>query len=100
MKLGELFVDLKIKGGKEGKKELGQTKSAFSQVRSASLATKAAIVGVVLGLQKLTGWAGKTGQELRAFEGATNLSAETLQKWQYLGRRFGVTGEDMMNSIS
>jgi hypothetical protein len=90
---------LTVKGGDESGKQLAQVDKGMSQVRHTSLATKAAIVGVIYGLQRLMSGSSKLGTSLQNFSSATGLSAEMLQRWQYAGVQAGTTAEDIQSSI-
>lgn len=99
MTIAEFFVNISVKGGEKAAKSVATVQSGLKEVQISGLAAKAAIVGVVYGLERLTSLVSARGMDLQQFAIFTGKSAEALQKWQYLGRQFGVTNEDMASSI-
>lgn len=72
----------------------------LGSVASASLEAKAAIAGVVIGLERMTGWASQIGMDLHKFNVTTGLSAQQLQKWQYAAKMFDVTGQEVTSTVT
>ncbi len=99
MTIAELFIKLGITGTEENAKKLKETDKGMKDIGSTALATKAAIIGMVVGLERLTGYASQVGMDLHKFNVTTGLSTEELQKWQYAAMRFDVSGEEMSNTI-
>lgn len=99
MVVGELLINLGIKGAEAAGRSLFVINNQVKDLASNSLAAKAAVVGVIYGLERMTSLAGKTGMGLQQFSYATGLSTEMLQKWQYAGAQFGVTGEEMAGTV-
>lgn len=99
MTIAELFVSIGLKGTDKTQSGLRKTKAGVEELRASSLATKAAIAGMVIGLERLTGFASQLGTDLYKFGVTTGLSTEELQKWQYAAMKFDVTGEEMANTI-
>ena len=95
MTIAELFVNIGVKGDEKAKAAVVGVKENLKEIGSSSLAAKAALVGVIYGLERLTGMAAARGMELKQFSAATGLSADTLQRWQYAARQFGVEGNEV-----
>lgn len=100
MNIAELFIKLGIKGeGDSGKKIKGVDKN-LTKVKHNSIATKAAIVGVVYGLERLMSNAASSGSGLTKFSRSTELSIKELQKWEHAGRKVGVTQEEIRGGLT
>lgn len=99
MKIGELFLQLGIKGTDQSKKALGGVKDSLSEVGSMSLEAKAAILGVIYGLEHMMSNSAKAGMDLQKFANYTGLSTDMLQRWQYMARQSGVSADEMAGSM-
>ncbi len=99
MTIAELFVNLGIKGDGTANKALKGVKGALGEVKSMSLEAKAAIVGVVYGLEKLMSASAQQGTNLTNFNALTGLSTQSLQEWQYAARQAGVSSEELTGSV-
>lgn len=99
MKIAELFVNLGLKGADQAGKALGGVKSGLGDVKSLSLEAKAAIVGVVYGLEKLMSNSAQAGTGLYNFNALTGMSTKELQQWQYAARQVGISGEEMTGNL-
>lgn len=99
MTIAELFVNIGFKGGNSANKALKEVKTGLGEVKSTSLEAKAAILGVIYGLEKLMSASMKQGTELTNFNALTGLSAQRLQEWQYAARQAGVASEEFTGSI-
>ncbi len=99
MTIAELFVNLGVKGTDKAAKEIGNVKNAMGEVASSGLAAKAAILGVMYGLERLMSQSGKSGTSLTQFAAFTGLSAETLQRWQYAARLAGESSDELTGNI-
>lgn len=97
--IAELFVLLGVKGADDTNKKLKSTDSGLKEIKSSALATKAAIVGVIYGLEQLMSKSIQTGTGLNEFSNYTMESARTLQQWQYAGQQFGVGADEVTGSI-
>lgn len=75
-------------------------KKAFGGITSTSLETKAAILGVIYGLGRLTADTTAVGTALVQFNNLTGLSGDRLQRWQYLARQSGESAEQMTADIT
>lgn len=99
MTIAELFVNLGVKGTEKTTKMIGGVKDALGNVSHEGLAAKAAIIGVMYGLERLMSQSGKTGTSLVQFASFTGLSAETLQRWQYAARLAGESSEELLGNV-
>lgn len=99
MQLGEMFINLGIKGSDKAIKATQEVKSSIADVTSNGLAAKAAIVGMVYELEQLMSASIKVGDSLTTFNKETGMSAQMLQHWQYAGRQFMVGADDIQNTF-
>jgi hypothetical protein len=97
--VGELFVNISIKGADKSVEALVSIKTGLSKVASMSLEAKAAILAVVYGLEHMMAISDHTGTELLQFSTLTGLSAVELQKWQHAAMEFGVSSEEVSGSL-
>lgn len=100
MNIGEFFLKIGISGADAVSKGLKGINTDFEKLESTSLATKAALVGVFYGLERLTGFASQMGMDLQKFAINTGLSRQELQKWQHAAMLFDVTGEEVASTIT
>lgn len=82
MKVGELFIGLKIQGAPDAQKQLKQTRDGMSSLKDMALETKAAILAAVVALEKLMRAPVETGASLYEAAKYTGESVENLQKIQ------------------
>lgn len=99
MKIGELFVNLGVKGSEKTVGALVGVGKGMGDLKSMSLETKAAIAGVFYGLEKLMAHSVALGTSLTQNSALLDVSAKTLQKWQYAGVQAGDTAEGVVSSI-
>lgn len=99
MNIGELFVELGIKGGDKTVGTLSSIKKGLGDIRDTSFETKAAIAAAVYGLERLMSASAQTGTNLTNFEAITGLSTQTLQKWQYATQQAGGTAEELTGTV-
>lgn len=99
MKIGELFLDLGIKGTDKTLNSIVGVKKGLSDTASMSLEAKAAIIGTMYALERLFATSGKAGTTLTNFNALTGESVQTLQKYQYAGRQVGISNEETANSF-
>lgn len=99
MTVAELFINLGVKGADQAVKSVSAVDTGIKQVASSSLAAKAAIVGAIYALERLTAAAGAHGVDLQKFANLTGLSTDSLQRWQYMAKMSGESADSMKNSI-
>lgn len=99
LSVGELFVNLGIKGSEKTIGAIGSAQSGMKGLGSASLETKAAIVGAFYALEQLIATSVRFGSSMVNFEAFTGNSAQALQRWQYAARQVGVAGDEITGSL-
>lgn len=99
MKVGELFINLGLTGADATGKALGTVKTGLTGIRSISLETKAAIIGIFYGLEKLTSASAQWGTDLTNMTTATGLSTKAIQQWDYVAQKAGGSAEEMNSSF-
>lgn len=99
MSVGELFVNLGIKGSEKTVGAVSSVTKGLSEARSMSIEAKAGILGAVYAVERMMAASDKTGMALRQFSELTGLSAETLQRWQYAARQGGESFDDFTGSV-
>ena len=99
MKAGEFFINLGIKGSDKTVGALTGVQKGMGELRSMSLETKAALVGVFYGLEKLMAHSASLGTSLTQSSALLGINAKTLQQWQYAGVQAGDTAEGVVSSI-
>lgn len=83
MTIGELFLKLGVKGADAAKRSLDDVRKGMSDIGSSSLATKAAILGAMAAVERLTGMGSQVAMDMYKFTKSTGESTDVLQKWQY-----------------
>jgi hypothetical protein len=99
MNIGSLTVGLLVKGGDTAKKSLQGIGKSMGEVKNTSFQTKAAIAGMVYGLQKMMSWSMNTGTGLEKFNRETGMSVKMLQRWQHAGRAINMTNSEIEGSF-
>jgi hypothetical protein len=99
MTVADLFVKIGLQGAQGVMKGLSGIGKSLEGVASTSLATKAAIAGVIVGMERLTGWASQAGADIKNFGVVTGESTKELQNWMHIGDRYNVTGDEMISTI-
>lgn len=92
MRIGSLDVKISIKGGKE-------SVTTMNQLKTTTLATKAAIVAAVVAFAKMSQEARKLAMNLDVFEKTTGLSSYSLQKMSYQAAAAGVNLEGLDGTL-
>jgi hypothetical protein len=82
MKVGELFVEFKIKGTEDSTRKTKEVRSALGSIKDMALETKAAIVGAILAFEKLMRAPMETGSSLYEVSKYTGETVENIQKMQ------------------
>lgn len=99
MNVGELFVNLGIKGSDKTVGAINTTKKGMGELASTSIEAKAAILGAMYALERMFAASGAAGTNLTNFNALTGLSTKQLQQWQYAARQAGVANEDFTGSL-
>lgn len=100
MVVGELFVKLGIIGSDKVAKGFDLVKKQMSDVKTESLETKAAILGMVYGLEQLVSKSVAFGTMLENFSALTGISEKAGQQYIYAGRQKGLEAEEVLQTLS
>ncbi len=95
MNIGELFVNLGVKGSEKTIGAIKNTRQGLKDTASVALETKVALVGVFYALERLMAASGKMGTNLSNFNAVMGVSAQTLQQYQFAARQVGVSNEEV-----
>lgn len=99
MTIAEFFVSLGIKGSEKTVGALKEVKGAMGDLKALSFEAKAAIAGVVYGLQHLMSQSAQTGTNLVNFSAYTGLSTKDLQQWGYAANQAGLDADEMAGAV-
>lgn len=99
MVVGELFVNLGIKGSDKTVSALAGVETQMKGLASMSLEAKAAIIGAMYAVEQLFARSGAQGTELTNFNALLGVSAKTLQQYQYAARQAGVSNEETASTF-
>lgn len=99
MNVGELFVQLGVKGAEKTIGALKGIKYGLGDIGSASLETKAALVGAMYAMERLFATSGKAGTDLTNMSTLLGVSTKTLQEYEYAARQAGVSNQEVEGSF-
>lgn len=99
MQVGELFLNIGVKGADKTVSSLNDVKKSLGEAKSMSLEMKAALVAAFYAIEKLMAASGRMGTNLTNFGATTGANIKTLQQWQYAAQQAGVSGDEMANSF-
>ena len=99
MTVAELFVNIGLKGADQTGKALKDIQGGMKEVGSSGLAVKAAIFGVIYGIERMTEAAATAGSDLEKFNAVTGLSLRTMQEFQHIGTKFNVGRNEIMGAV-
>jgi len=97
--IAELFITLGIKGADDTSKKVSAVSTSMEGVKSTSLAAKAAVLGVMYALERMTIASADKGMGLKRFSDLTGLSLDSLQRWTYMAEMAGESADSMSGSI-
>lgn len=100
MTVGELFINIGIKGADTAGKALSNIGLGLTDVSSKGLAAKAAVIGLLYALERMTSQSAQRGQDLKNFSILTGISVDALQRWQIAANRTGQSAESMTESMA
>lgn len=95
MNIGELFIQLGIKGTDKTVSALGDVGKGLKNTASLSLEAKAGIIGAMYALEKLFSASGQKGTDLTNLNTLIGVSTKTLQQYQYAARQVGVSNQEV-----
>lgn len=99
MNVGELFVEIGIKGDNKVAQALSGIKNGLMDVSAQGLAAKAAIVGAIYALERMTVASGKFGNNLVNFKALTGIDTTKTQQWGEFFRKNGADFEDATSML-
>lgn len=99
MEIGQLFINLGIKGTEKTVGALASVKEGLGSTASMSLEAKAGILAAVYAMERLVSSAGSFATGMMNFNAMTGASVDTLQRYQYAARQAGATNQDVENSF-
>ncbi len=95
MNIGELFINLGIKGSEKTIGALTSVSKGMGEAKNMSLEAKAGIIGAMYALERMFAASGAAGTGLTNFNAILGVSAQTLQKYQYAARQMGVANGEV-----
>lgn len=99
MKIADLFVKVGIEGAGSVQKGLKNINKGFSGVVGAINKYALAAGAAIFSFKKIVQFSGEAARELRNFSSLTQTSTDSLQRWQFVGKQFGITGEEMASTV-
>lgn len=99
MNVGELFVSLGVKGSEKTIQAFTSVKTSLGDMKSMSLETKAAIIGAVYALERLTSTSNKLGSTLTNTSALLGIPIKTLQQYSNAAELAGASSQDMLNTL-
>lgn len=97
--ISELFVTLGVKGSEKTIEAFTNIRSGVKGIASTSLEAKAAILGMLYTLERLSAGSIQRGTDLTKLSILIGKSTEELQKWQYAARQGSESNEDFASSL-
>ena len=99
MNIGELFLNLGIKGTDKTVSSLATVSKGMGDVKSMSLEAKAGILAALYGFEQMIAASAKGGMALQQFGNATGLSTIYLQNLQNAARQVGIATETTTSTV-
>lgn len=99
MNVGELFVNLGVKGSEKSVGAISNVTKGLGEAKSMSIEAKAAILGMLYAFERYLTASGNLGTQLINFNALTGLSTKELQQWQYAMTMAGGTADDITGSV-
>jgi hypothetical protein len=100
VEIAEFFVSLGVKGSEKAVSAIGGVFDRMKKLGTASLETKAAIIGAFYAVEQGIVKAGAMGIALKQFNTLTGLSTKMLQQYQYAGKAVGLTNEQVAQTFT
>lgn len=97
--ISELFVSLGVKGSEKTISAMTNVRAGLGGIASASLETKAAIVGAIYALERLMSTSAQRGTDVEKLSILLGKSTEEIQKWQFAARQGSESNEDFASSL-
>ena len=99
MNIADFFVTIGVKGKDDVKKSLTSVQEGLGDIKSMSLEAKAAIIGIMYGLEQIFSKSMQKGNAIEQFGQSTGQSMQALQNWQAAAMKTGNSAEEMASSI-
>ena len=100
MNVGELFLNLGIKGTEKTLAGVGAVNKGLKDTASVSLEAKAAIVGAMYALEQMFSQSSQRGTDLTNFNALLGVSTtQTLQQYQYAAQQVSVSNQEVSSSF-
>jgi hypothetical protein len=97
--IAELFVNIGVKGADKTAAGVSKIGSGLKETASQGLAAKAAILGILYGVERLTASYGKQGANIMSASTALGESADVIGRWTKAGSMFNVSGEEVIGTM-
>lgn len=97
--VGELFVDLGIKGSEKTLGAITGVKKGLSETASVSLEAKAGIIAAIYAFERLFATSAHMGTGLTNLNAVLGTSTLTLQQYEYAGRQVGLANQEVDSSF-
>jgi hypothetical protein len=99
LNIGELFLNLGIKGTEKTIGAVQGVSKGLGEVKSMSLEAKAAIIAAIYSLERMMSAAGKTGTSLSLFSATTGMSSQMMERFKFAAQQVGVVGDEVETSM-
>lgn len=99
MNVGELFVNLGIKGSEKTVGQITNVRQGLKDTAGVALEARLALIGAMYALERLMSQSGQAGTNFTNFNALLGVSAKTLQQYQYAARQAGVSNEEVEGSF-
>ena len=99
MPIGEMFLNLGIKGTQATLGALNYVKTSIGEIGSMSFTAKAGIVGMFYAIQQFTATSAQAGTNITNFTNLIGISGQTLQQYQYAAAQVGISNDEMAGTF-
>lgn len=99
MQIGELFLDIGIKGTEKTVNAVASVTGSLKDAASMSLEAKAGVVALIYAFEKLTSQSLAAGTKLSNFHELTGIATDTLQRYEYVAGTAGASIGEMDQSL-
>jgi len=103
MNVGELYINLGVKGAEVATKSLESVDSGMTKVKDTSLEAKAAILAVVYGVEQIVSSAGAFGAHMNLFGEMTSINGKKITnevlKWGAALEQLGLSSEQAQGAF-
>lgn len=96
MQVGELFVNLGVKGSEKTVAAFVSLKTGLGDLRSMSLETKAAIIGALYAIEQMTASSNKLGSTFANASALLSMPTKTLQQYTNAAQLANASSQEML----